>query len=355
MPETNTIRGDVDAFQRLVDRLVTAVPEEENWCYSKIQETAQDQAVIKAFRGRKVETYYGLKRSDEDIQSDTVGLLFPESGREVMHVVLRAIVSVCAATKLWGQEESTEQQTPSHAPGRLGSTEDADRSLTAGDRLDEWTPDRLAEALLNSDPENDRTYLRELIFLAEDTGFTPQQSKKLAPRLLGLAMQYRDSRDPQDKPAVWSAIRTGASVLRPNEIGRLRPLLEPGHPVETSLVAVKMLGRIFEAQPPAGVDQYPELAAEVRQIAESLLNRYAIASSQSAALAQLAIYALAAMASSATVEIAKAARSLGLSWFTAQTGRELRELREYWKDQPNPIAAGPRELLEQAIRELNAD
>ena len=50
-------------------------------------------------------------------------------------------------------------------------------------------------------------------------------------------------------------------------------------------MTVKMLGRIFEAQPPADVDQYPELAAEVRQIAESLLNRYAIASSQSAAMA----------------------------------------------------------------------
>jgi hypothetical protein len=144
-------------------------------------------------------------------------------------------------------------------------------------------------------------------------------------------------------------------MLRPCDAVLLQPLLEPGHAIETSLVAVKMLGRIHEAQPPSTVDQYPQLATHARQIAEALLNPYVIASSQSAALAQLTVYALAAMASSDVLRIVNTVRGLGHSWFAQQMAFKLRELRKYWSDAPTPVAAGPRELLERASRELSAN
>ncbi len=208
-----------------------------------------------------------------------------------------------------------------------------------------------ADKLLN---ENDWPRLRELILSAEDIAFTPEQSALLAPRLLDLAVQYRDINDQQDAPGVFSAIRTGASMLRPNEASRLLPLLEPGHPIETSLVALKMLGRIFEAQPPERPDQHTDLACEVRGIAESLLNRYAIASSQSAAMAQLAVCALAAMASNETLHIVRAVRRIGVSWFSQQTARELRELQNSWNARSVSVAPEVLGLLERAMNELMA-
>ena len=337
----------IEGLANLVPQFLSLIaPDKAGWRYGlyRIEGLAQDQVVFEVDRGKGQETYYGRRILAKDAQSDAALVHAAKSKESVAWPDMRELLNSYLASA-WEVDEPTSE-TEQQRDDEIGMPDESDTECTA---------DHLANRLLEIDAANDWSQLRELIQHAEDTGFSPKQSKKLAPRLLGLAMQYRDSRDPQDKPAVWSAIRTGGSMLRPKEIGRLRPLLEPGHRVETSLVAVKMLGRIFEAQPPAGVDQYPELAAEVRQIVESLLNRYAIASSQSAAMAQLAIYALAAMASSATVEIAKAVHSLGQSWFTVQTGRELRELRDYWNGRPTPVAARPRELLEQAIRELNAD
>lgn len=194
------------------------------------------------------------------------------------------------------------------------------------------TCDQLADELLAS---NEPVRLRELILLAEDTAFTPEQSGDLSPRLLDIAMRLRDGNDPLDTPVVWSAIRTGASMLRPQEADRLLPLLEQGHPVETSRVALKMLGRIFEAQPPKAADQYTRLADAVCEIADPLLNHYTITSSRSAAImVQLSVYALAAMASNDTLRITGTIRELGVSWFTQQTSHDLRELQKHWSGRP---------------------
>ncbi|GEM_PF-1380565 len=223
---------------------------------------------------------------------------------------------------------------------------------TASDDVLQWTSDQLASAILGAEAEADMPRLREMILAAENTGFTIAQSEKLSPWLLSFATKYRDKNNPQDKAAIWSAIRTGASMLTPSYADRLLPLLEPGHSIETSLVTVKMIGRIFEAQPPAEVDKYPVLADEVLRIAEALLNRYAITVSQSAAMAQLAVYALVAMASSKTQQIVESVRQLGVSWFIQQTQRELRELRDIWASRPVPVAERPLELLDRAIESL---
>jgi hypothetical protein len=173
--------------------------------------------------------------------------------------------------------------------------------------------------------------------------------------LLGFAEKYRDSSDPQDEAAVWSAIRTGASMLRPQDANLLLPLLEPGHSIESSLVTVKMLGRIFEAQPPAEVDEHQEMANGVYPIAKSLVNPHAITASQTAAKAQLAIYALAAMASSRTEPIVEAVQKLGVTWFTRRTLRKLRDLSNTWTSRPTAVGKAPRQLLDKVLQVLKSD
>jgi len=226
---------------------------------------------------------------------------------------------------------------------------------TETDYVSQWSSDQLASAILDPQAESDIPRLRKMILIAEDTGFTVDQSKQLAPWLLSFAERHRDSSDPQDEAAVWSAIRTGASMLRPHAADRLRPLLEPGHSIETSLVTVKMLGRVFEAQPPAEVDEHQDMANEVYQIAESSLNPHVITASQIAAKAQLAIYALAAMASSKTEPVVESVQKLGVTWFTRRTLRKLRDLSNTWASHPTAVREAPRQLLDKVLQMLERD
>ena len=254
----------------------------------------------------------------------------------------------------WGSDESLADEESARSVVVEEQVDDSSVD-TMTDDISQWTSDHLYSAILDADSESDMPRLREIILVAEDAGFTVAQSEQLAPWLLSFAERRRDSSDPHNEAAVWSAIRTGASMLTPHDVDNLRPLLEPGHSIETSLVTVKMLGRIFEAQPPAEIDEHRVLAGEACQIAESLLNRYAITVSQSAAMAQLAIYAIAAMASSETQRFVETIQQLGVTWFTQQTLRELRELRNIWASRPVPVAERPRELLTKALQTLGRD
>ncbi len=325
-----------------------------SWCWYNIENLAQDQVIIRIDQGSRIDTYRGLHMgTDEDSQSDyTYALsirLRTEKLRDFLDLVKQRVDKKIDLD--WESDESfaDEESARSVAVEEKVGGRAVD---TATDDVWQWTSDQLASSLLHPQAESDMPHLREMILFAEDTGFTVDQSKQLAPWLLSFAQKYRDSNDPQDEAAVWSAIRTGASMLTPHDTDGLRALLEPLHSIETSLVTVKMLGRIFEAQPPADVDEHQDLADEVCQIAESLLDPYAITASQSAAMAQLAIYALVAMASSKTQQIVETVQQLGVTWFTQQTLRELCELRSIWSSRPVPVADRPQELLYRAIQAL---
>jgi len=217
------------------------------------------------------------------------------------------------------------------------------------------TTDNFVDEILKADALRDWTRLRELIWEAEDMQFSADQSKKLGPRLLNIALLHRDDMCSHCRSIILSAIRTGGSMLRPCDAHLLLPLLESGHPISTSLEAVKMVGRIFEAQPPTDVDQYMELTFDICYIVELLLDRYVIENSQSAAMALLAIYVLAAMASSKVLDIIGIVRGLGVSWFAKQVRHDLCSLQIFWNKQYVPVESGPYKLLDRAIRELSND
>lgn len=321
-----------------------------NWGWYNIEDLAQDQVIIKIAQGSRIDTYRGLHvGTDEDIQSDYTDIT-PALFRKAVFDIAQQFKKN-RLNHLWESEYSSNFEEPIGYVGVIEQTSEQETD-TADVVVLQWTSDQLTCAILHPQAESDMPHLREMILIAEDTGFTVGQSERLAPWLLSFAEKYRDTSDPQNEPAVWSAIRTGASMLRPQTANLLLPLLEPGHSIETSLVTVKMLGRIFEAQPPAEVDEYQNLANEALRIAESLLNRYAITVSQSAAMAQLAIYALAAMASSETQRIVETVQQLGVTWFTQQMLRELRELRTNWLSRPVPVADRPRQLLDRVILTL---
>lgn len=329
-----------------------SLTKKQKWNYGwyDIQNLAQDQVIIRISRGSSIDTYRGLHvGTEEDSQSDYTGALRVQKYAKAFDSVIQQFEKMLK--RPWGAKYSSiveELIEYVEVTEEVGEQE----TDTTTDDVSQWTSDQLASAILHPEAESDMSRLREMILIAEDTGFTVDESKQLAPWLLSFAERHRDSSDPQDEAAIWSAIRTGTSMLTPDDTDGLCPLLEPGHSIETSLVTVKMLGRIFEAQPPAEVDEHQELADEVCQIAESLLNRYAITSSQNAAMAQLAIYALAAMASSEIHRIVKDVQELGVAWFTQQTLHELRELGSIWANRPVPVADQPQKLLDRAIQTL---
>ena len=345
------------ALDPLLEELRDRLQEKDSWTRQAwhVKDLAQDQKLFRNItKGHTDETYYGRRiGTDEDAQSDA-GPEIPNVSRlAVPESLLQALRPYLERVRA-AAEESLGTDASFYAEPESCKAERGDQPSITGDIAEEWTSDRLADELLRLDVENNWPRLRELIITAEDFDFTPDQSAQVAPRLLDLAVRYRDSNDQQDAPVVWSAIRTGASMLRPNEAGHLLALLEPGHPIETSLVALKMLGRIFEAQPPEKPDQHSDLAGEVRAIAEALLNRYAIASSQSAAMAQLAVCTLAAMGNNETLRIVRAVRRIGVSWFSQQTARELRELQSSWNARSVSVAPEVLGLLERAMNELQA-
>ncbi len=177
------------------------------------------------------------------------------------------------------------------------------------------------------------------ILQSEDTEFTKEQSAQLSPLLLEFAGRHSDSDDPQ----VLSAIRLGASMLRPTQAMRLLPLFEGSG---TSLVALKMLGRIFEAQPPDDIDQYELLSIKVQDIAWFLTNKDAINIPSNAAKVNVAVYALAAMGSSRLIPTVQKIRQMDVEWFTKLTIHTLQELESY---QGRNVASSHRDLVTAAL------
>ena len=351
MPETAAKQGDWSQLKRQADHSTGYAQglQLRSGLYA-ISRLLQDKEAVAYFSDGSIR---GQWRPSGDIQSDDIGAPSGESIPRVAQAYFDAIIQQLSRNGWEFKKSFTNEESMEPVATEISTLgQDIDATL---DDVSQWTPAQLASAILQADVESDMPKLREMILVAEDTGFAVGQSNQLAPWLLSFAERHRDSNDPQDEAAVWSAIRTGASMLTPDAAGSLRLLLEPGHSIETSLVTVKMLGRIFEAQPPTDVDQHMDLAAEVRQIADSLLNRYAITISQSAAMVHLAIYALVAMADGNTQGVVETVRGLGVAWFTRRTTRKLRELRDTWASRPTPVSDGPRGILDNALQTLEQD
>jgi hypothetical protein len=308
--------------------------------------TAQDQ-IIAYLEGMKISGTFTRKG---DIQSDYIGTSAMRLSKKEIQEFLNKHRIVTSANSFWEVTKHSFDEAMMLS-GSIEEQIDAPSNEITDD-VSQWSSDQLISAILHPQAESDMAHLRETILIAEDTSFTMDQSERLAPWLLNFVERYRDSNDSQDVAAVLSAIRTGASMLRSQDANKLLSLLEPGHSIETSLVTVKMLGRIFEAQPPREVDEHRDLAEKVYQMANSLLNEYAITLSRSAAMAQLAIYALTAMASSKTQRIVETVKQLNVTWFTQQTLRELHGLYAIWENQQTTVSKPPRQLLDKVLKML---
>ncbi len=204
--------------------------------------------------------------------------------------------------------------------------------------------------IINSEDKYDVT--KEMIYQIEDTGFTVEQSEIISPWLIGFAIRFQGSDHSKDAYIVWSAIRTGASMLHPDQVECLFPLLEKGHQIDTSLVTIKMIGRIFEAQPPSKVGEYENIAEKVHDFVSPMLDRYLVAlPSRDGATATLCATALVAMGSEKIYPILEKVENKE-GWFREYVLHNTEELRTTWKKRKDPISSQMDEFINETINFL---
>lgn len=197
----------------------------------------------------------------------------------------------------------------------------------------------------------DDEWIEDLVLLAEDTQFSPEQDGRLAPRLLEAATVLRDNESAAYSTTVWSAIRAYASMLAPEEIESLAELLtEPGeHAVDTLLVTLKSLRRLLESRPPTTFKPETALTKKVIAIAEAYLDGWVLTPGTNAAIAQNTVLILTALGSPAVLEMVKRIKSLGIQWFELQLAGRLRETREHWLGEGRCGEHGPVQFAQEVL------
>ena len=192
--------------------------EDGRWSFSPVRvlRLAQDQYSIDVVRGDYAEVYYARRATHIDAQSEVTAA----PALRLMDSAWQALLRLWQADRghdRWWEDSFSSPELP------CGLTEDCDgQSLPAEVDIPALEAEEIMQRLTGS---VEWAELRDVILQAEDIEFTVDQSQQIAPRLLELAQCHRDSSDPQDRPVVWAAIRTGASMLRSTDAARLLPLL----------------------------------------------------------------------------------------------------------------------------------
>lgn len=194
--------------------------------------------------------------------------------------------------------------------------------------------------------------LRELITEIEDVQFSKDQGYRLSKFLIDFAIEERDNQNsPYGRAIIYSAIRTGASMFRRDQVDLLIPLLGKGSVIDTTIVTLKMIGRIFEAQPPDGCNQYDNVS---QKIVGSIKEHMYGLSARDAAHIQLAIFALAAIASNDVSKVIQTVLNHNnrQKWFNNHILRSLQELSVTWPEMHSPLHPEILVPLDTAIKEL---
>lgn len=236
--------------------------------------------------------------------------------------------------------------------------ESLDRWIKDFEHLQASEPTHACELLVN-ELENrslDDEWIEDLVLLAEDTQFSPEQEKRLAPRLLEAATVLRDNESAAYTTTVWSAIRTYASMIVPEDINSMAELLtQPGdHAVDTLLVTLKSLRRLLEVRPPATGTADSILMDKVVGVARAYLDPWVIRPGEDAAIGQNTILVLTALGNSDVLDITNKLKSRRVEWFQTQLSRRLREMLQQW---PAETRCGEHNLVsfaEQVLRHLES-
>ncbi|MCX7424173.1 MAG: hypothetical protein NTW96_00825 [Planctomycetia bacterium] len=224
--------------------------------------------------------------------------------------------------------------------------------------LREWMTTDLqfaSEFILNELGKSDlpEDWRHTLVFAAENAHFvTSDQQREACSRLRELARGLRHGRKAGTEHVVWSAMRRFASLLPPEEVGSLLEFLDREGSVDTRMVALQCVARLFEGAPPADTASVEPLANRVAELAEKFLDPDVFSSGENSGIARWAVVALAALGSPRLKYGLEHVKSLDKSWFSARVSQELRGLLNGWRDAGVSESDATVRLVQESLRTI---
>ncbi len=206
--------------------------------------------------------------------------------------------------------------------------------------------------------ENVRNEWRDaIVYAAENVHFkAPEQQSRVRSRLRELAIELREVSQAGTEHVVWSAMRRFSSLMPSEEANDLVEFLDRKGVVDTRMVALQCVARVFHAGPPSDTAAFEPLVRRVGEYAEKFLDPDVFAGGENSSIARNAVLALAALGSPKLQDGAARVNALGRRWLSFQVRRQLQELLDSWKDQDPGSERSPAfEVVERALKTVQTN
>ena len=191
-----------------------------------------------------------------------------------------------------------------------------------------------------------------LVYAAENVHFKdPNQQAKVRSRLRELALELRETSRAGVEHVVWSALRRFSSLLPGEEANDLLEFLDRKGVVDTRMVALQCVSRVFHAGPPSDPAAFEPLAGRVAEYGKKFLDPDVFAGGENSSIARNAVLALAALGSPRLEGCVNWVNTLSRRWLSRQVRRQLQELLDTWKDHDAGSEGSPTfEIVESALK-----
>lgn len=181
----------------------------------------------------------------------------------------------------------------------------------------------------------DLEWLAGLVVATEQIQFSDDRDRDIVKGRLKLVVeQVVQTRDQRWEPVAWSAIRTHASMLSPQEAVELADYLPNDGVPETRIVTLQAIQNVFYNAPPADGLNLQRLRDAVAGVADLAFQASEPLPGDHAALAQEATFALAAVGDARLQGACEWAARWGRQWFTRQVRVGLEEIVGRWANAP---------------------
>ncbi len=171
-----------------------------------------------------------------------------------------------------------------------------------------------------------------LVYAAENATFKkPEDQARVCSRLRELALELRETTKTGTEHVVWSAIRRLSSLIPSEDANGLLAFLDRKGRVDTRMVALQCVARVFQNGPPSGRNAVEPLERRVAEYAEKFLDPDVFESGENSSIARNAVLALAALGSPRLEGCMSRVDALGKRWLSRRIRHQLQELLDSWK------------------------
>lgn len=158
------------------------------------------------------------------------------------------------------------------------------------------------------------------------------QREELAEALLGIAGELRCTGSPHREGVAWSALRKFSLLVPRERASELAEFLDPSEGVDTRLIALICIGRIFEVEPIIRGDDFAAIAHRAYSYATKFLDPDVLSDGWNAAVAQASVKALVFLGDERVGGVIERMRAAAPAWFNEQMYDKLVDARQVWAE-----------------------